>query len=55
MIAKRFRLGRSSSASSPLNLMWSINATNIFDSAVRTFPGTPNIGRMVMTRIQYTF
>ncbi len=55
-IAKRFRLGRSpGNAPGVQNLMWSINATNIFDSAVRTFPGTPNVGRMVMTRIQYTF
>ncbi len=46
--SKRFIIGAQ-------KLLWSINATNVFDSEVRTFPGTPNVGRMVMTRIQYSF
>jgi outer membrane receptor for ferrienterochelin and colicins len=36
-------------------LRWSLNATNLFNNQVRTFPGVPIIGRMLMTRIQYTF
>jgi len=47
-ISKRFSLGAQ-------KLMWSLNATNLFNNRVRTFPGVPEIGRMVMTRIQYTF
>jgi len=46
--SKRFKLGQQ-------KLMWSLNATNLLDKRVRTFPGVPEIGRMVMTRIQYTF
>jgi outer membrane receptor for ferrienterochelin and colicins len=33
----------------------SINGTNILDNERRTFVGTPEIGRMIITRIQYTF
>lgn len=47
-ISKRFNLGAQ-------KLMWSLNATNLFNNKVRTFPGVPEIGRMIMTRIQYTF
>jgi outer membrane receptor for ferrienterochelin and colicins len=36
-------------------IMWSINGTNIFDNKRPTFAGVPQIGRMVMTRIQYAF
>jgi iron complex outermembrane receptor protein len=36
-------------------LTWSINATNIFDNRVPTFVGVPEIGRMVITRLQYQF
>jgi iron complex outermembrane receptor protein len=36
-------------------LMWSVTAQNVFDKKVRTFPGAPEIGRLVMTRLQYTF
>ena len=36
-------------------LLWSLSASNVFDNRVRTFPGVPEIGRMVMTRLQYTF
>ena len=36
-------------------LLWSINGTNILDKRVRSFPGSPEIGRMVMTRLQYSF
>jgi len=36
-------------------LTWSINATNIFDNRVATFVGVPEIGRMVITRLQYQF
>ncbi len=36
-------------------LIWSINATNMFDNRIRTFAGVPEIGRMIMTRLQYSF
>ncbi len=35
--------------------MWSINADNVFNHGYRTLPGAPLIGRMVMTRLQYSF
>lgn len=47
-VSKRFNLGAQ-------KLMWSLNATNLLDNRVRTFPGVPEIGRMIMTRIQYSF
>jgi iron complex outermembrane receptor protein len=47
-VSKRFSLGAQ-------KLLWSLNATNLLDNRVRTFPGVPEIGRMLMTRIQYTF
>ena len=47
-VSKRFDLNGQ-------KLLWSLNATNLFDNRVRTFPGVPEIGRMIMTRIQYTF
>ena len=47
-LSKRFDLGAQ-------KLTWSLNATNLFDNRVRTFPGVPEIGRMIMTRLQYTF
>jgi outer membrane receptor for ferrienterochelin and colicins len=36
-------------------ITWSLNATNIFDNKRATFAGVPEIGRMVMTRLQYAF
>ncbi|HEY0928466.1 MAG TPA: TonB-dependent receptor [Gemmatimonas sp.] len=48
-VSKRFDLGGKQ------KLLWSINAQNMFDNQVRTFPGMPEIGRMVMTRLQYSF
>ncbi len=47
-VSKRFNIGAQ-------KLLWSINATNVFDNRVRTFPGVPEIGRLVMTRLQYSF
>jgi len=47
-VAKKFNVGTQ-------QLLWSVNAQNIFDNKVRTFPGAPEIGRLVMTRLQYTF
>ncbi len=46
-VTKRFNLGEN-------KLTWSLNAQNMFDNRIRTFPGAPEIGRMVMTRIQYS-
>jgi outer membrane receptor for ferrienterochelin and colicins len=37
------------------NLMWSVTGTNITDNKRITFIGTPRIGRMIMTRLQYAF
>jgi outer membrane receptor for ferrienterochelin and colicins len=34
---------------------WSLNGTNILNNEVPTFDGTPAIGRLVMTRLQYQF
>jgi len=36
-------------------IMWSINGTNVLDNKRATFAGVPEIGRMLMTRIQYSF
>ncbi len=36
-------------------LRWSLNAQNILDKRIRTFPGVPETGRLVMTRLQYSF
>jgi len=47
-VSKRFNVGSQ-------RLLWSLNATNLFDNRVRTFPGVPEIGRLVMTRLQYSF
>jgi iron complex outermembrane receptor protein len=37
------------------NLTWSITGTNILNNKRVTFIGTPEIGRLVMTRLQYGF
>jgi iron complex outermembrane receptor protein len=37
------------------NVTWSITGTNITDNKRVTFIGTPEIGRLVMTRLQYSF
>jgi iron complex outermembrane receptor protein len=34
---------------------WSLNATNLLDNQVASFVGVPKIGRMIMTRIAYTY
>lgn len=47
-VAKKFNIGTQ-------QVLWSVNAQNIFDKKVRTFPGAPELGRLVMTRLQYTF
>jgi iron complex outermembrane receptor protein len=36
-------------------LTWSLTGTNITDNKRITFIGTPEIGRMLMTRLQYQF
>ncbi|HJU73840.1 MAG TPA: TonB-dependent receptor [Gemmatimonadaceae bacterium] len=35
--------------------LWSIMGTNVTNNKRRSFPGYPEIGAMVMTRLQYTF
>lgn len=47
-VTKKFTMGNQ-------KLAWTLNATNLFDLRVRTFPGVPEIGRMIMTRLQYSF
>jgi outer membrane receptor for ferrienterochelin and colicins len=47
-VSKRFDLGAN-------RFTWSVSATNLFDNRVRTFPGVPEIGRMILTRLQYQF
>jgi iron complex outermembrane receptor protein len=37
------------------SVTWSITGTNILDNKRVTFIGTPEIGRLVMTRVQYAF
>jgi outer membrane receptor for ferrienterochelin and colicins len=34
---------------------WSVQASNLLDNKVPTFVGVPAIGRMLLTRIQYTY
>lgn len=34
---------------------WTLNGTNLTNNRFRTFPGVPEIGRMLMTRLQYNF
>ena len=34
---------------------WATNVTNLFDNQAPTFVGTPNIGRLLMTRLKYDF
>jgi outer membrane receptor for ferrienterochelin and colicins len=47
-VAKRFDVGGK-------RMMWSITGTNLTNNLVNTFPGVPEIGRLVMTRLQYAF
>ena len=47
-LTKKFDLGAR-------RFMFSINATNVLDRKLNTFVGTPEIGRLVLTRLQYTF
>lgn len=47
-VSKRFNLGSQ-------KLTWSLNAQNMFDNRIRTFPGVPETGRLIMTRLQYSF
>jgi len=37
------------------SVTWSITGTNILDNKRVTFVGTPEIGRLLMTRVQYAF
>jgi outer membrane receptor for ferrienterochelin and colicins len=47
-LSKNFTIGTQ-------QLLWSLNATNLFDNRVRTFAAVPEIGRLILTRLQYTF
>ncbi|HEX6315032.1 MAG TPA: TonB-dependent receptor [Gemmatimonadaceae bacterium] len=35
--------------------LFSIRADNLFDEKYRTMPGAPELGRMIVTRVQYSF
>jgi outer membrane receptor for ferrienterochelin and colicins len=37
------------------SLLFSIRADNLLDEKYRTMPGTPALGRMIVTRLQYSF
>jgi iron complex outermembrane receptor protein len=37
------------------NVTWSVNIQNIADTPAPTFVGTPNIGRLMITRLQWNF
>jgi iron complex outermembrane receptor protein len=47
-VSKRFTVGAQ-------KLLWSINASNLTDKKYVTFAGVPQIGRMVLTRLQFQF
>jgi outer membrane receptor protein involved in Fe transport len=32
-----------------------LSVTNLFNESYRPFPGTPNIGRMLLARVKYDF
>jgi outer membrane receptor for ferrienterochelin and colicins len=34
---------------------WSVQATNLLDNKVATFVGVPKLGRLLLTRLQYTY
>jgi outer membrane receptor for ferrienterochelin and colicins len=34
---------------------WSLNVSNVLDNLAPTFPGTPLIGRLIITRLRYDF
>ena len=34
---------------------WSVNGTNLLDNKVATFVGVPKLGRVILTRLQYTY
>lgn len=37
------------------NVRWSVNVQNILDTRVASFIGVPEVGRLLTTRLQYTF
>jgi outer membrane receptor for ferrienterochelin and colicins len=37
------------------DVTWSLNAENLLGREYRTFPGTPMLGRMLTTRVRYSF
>lgn len=47
-VTKKFDLGKQ-------RFMVSLSGTNLLNNKVRTFAGTPEIGRLLLTRLQYTF
>ncbi len=47
-VNKRFRTRRGA-------MLWSLNAENLLNHGYRTMPGTPLLGRMIVTRLQYQF
>lgn len=37
------------------NVTWSLSVTDLLDTRVATFVGVPQIGRLIMTRVRYSF
>jgi outer membrane receptor for ferrienterochelin and colicins len=50
-----FDLGLSYKFPIPQKVTWSLNVSNLIDNRVPTFPGSPPIGRLVVTRLRYQF
>jgi iron complex outermembrane receptor protein len=51
----QFDLGMSYKLPISQKVTWSLNVSNVLDNRVSTFPGTPTIGRLVLTRLRYEF
>ena len=47
-VSKRFDIGGQ-------RALFAVNVQNLLDREVRSFPGVAQMGRLVMTRLQYTF
>jgi iron complex outermembrane receptor protein len=50
-----FDLGLSYKLPIEQKVTWSLNVSNLLDNRVQTFPGSPAIGRLVVTRLRYQF
>ncbi len=51
----QFDLGFSYKLPIAQKILWSLNISNLLDDRQATFPGTPPIGRLIITRLKYDF